>query len=105
MSCFSGDAVLVNPRGQVAAGHDAIRQALGSFLAGEARGSQHRSALHRITFVRQDVAVVDGVASISVQGAGQVLEHPFTDIVVRDEFGHWLISHVRTYQFAVQEPS
>lgn len=54
LECLSHDAVLVNPRGQVAVGHNAIREALGTFLASEAKGSEHRSTVSRITFVRED---------------------------------------------------
>lgn len=99
MECLSTDAVLVNPRGQVAVGHEAIRHALGMFLAGEARASRHRSTLTRITFIRHDVSVVDGHAAISFSEADRVLEHPFTDILVRHETGRWVISHVRAYHF------
>ncbi len=99
MKCLSHDAVLVNPRGRVAVGHDAIRQALGSFLAGEAKGSRHRSTLDRIMFIRPDVAIVDGHASISLPESEHVLEHPFTDVLVRDDEDHWVIAQVRAYQF------
>jgi uncharacterized protein (TIGR02246 family) len=99
MECLSADAVLVNPRGEVAVGDEAIRQALGTFLAGEAKGSRHRSTLGRVAFVRDDVAVVDGHATISFGSSDELFEHPFTDILVRSGEGRWVITHVRAYQF------
>lgn len=98
VSCLSRDAVLINPRGQVAVGHDAIREVLGAFLSTEAKGSLHRSSVHRVTFVREDVAVVDGHAVIELPGAEADVEHPFTDILVRDD-ERWLIAHVRAHRF------
>jgi uncharacterized protein (TIGR02246 family) len=98
MGCLSDDAVLVNPRGEVAVGHDAIRTALGTFLAGEARGSTHRSEVSLVTFIRHDVAVVDGDATIELPDARATLRHPFTDILVRHE-NRWKIAHVRAYHF------
>ena len=97
MRCLSTDAVLVNPRGEVALGHDAIRLALGAFLSGEAKGSRHGSTIDRVTFVREDVAVVDGSATITFQGSGGTFEHRFTDLIVRDRNGRWVIQHVRAY--------
>lgn len=102
LKCLSPDAVLVNPRGQVAVGHEAIRKALGGFLFGEAAGSLHRSSLNRIAFLREDVAIVDGHAVITLRGVQDPLEHPFTDVLVRDEDDRWLIAHVRAYHFEAE---
>lgn len=98
VGCLCHDAVLVNPRGDVAVGHDAIREALGTFLASEVKGLTHRSTVSRITFVRDDVAVVDGEATVELPGGGPALRHAFTDLVVRDD-DRWAIAHVRAYQF------
>lgn len=98
VSCLRPDAVLVNPRGQVAAGADQIRQALGSFLRGEAAGSRHESELQRITPVREDVAVVDGSVVLRGGALRAAIEHHFTDVLVRED-GRWLISQVRAYVF------
>jgi uncharacterized protein (TIGR02246 family) len=97
LACFDPAAVLVNPRGQVAVGLDDIRAALGGFLGGEARGSEHRSTLERVTFVRDDVAVVDGRAVVSIPGTGAPLVHRFTDVLVTDGTGRWVIAAVRAY--------
>ncbi len=96
IECLARDAVLVNPRGQVAIGEDAIRRALGDFLRCEARGSTHHSTVDRISFVGEDVAVVDGRAVIGDRSPGSELEHAFTDILVRTGEA-WVIAHVRAY--------
>jgi uncharacterized protein (TIGR02246 family) len=99
VECFAHDAVLVNPRGQVAVGHRAIREALGSFLTREASDSRHLSTIDRIAFVSDDVAIVDGHARIESRFDTLRIDHPFTDVVVRAE-GGWVIAHVRAYVFA-----
>lgn len=45
----------------------------------------------------RDVAVVDGVATIT-RGAGTVVVHPFTDVLSLTGVG-WRIAHVRAYSF------
>lgn len=95
LQCMRSDAVLVNPRGEVAQGAEEIRQALGSFVCGEAAGSTHETRVERVTFVRDDIAVVDGRAFI--RGGVADIEHRFTDVLVRDA-GRWLISQVRAYE-------
>lgn len=98
IACMRPDAVLVNPRGEVAAGADQIREALGNFVRGEAAGSRHESELQHITSVRDDVAVVDGRAVLRGGALGEGFEHRFTDVLVQDD-GRWLISQVRAYFF------
>lgn len=99
MACVVDDAVLINPRGETAAGAEEIRAALGAFLLGEARNSVHESEIIRIAFVGDDVAVVDGQAVIRKPGSARpTFEHPFTDIVVRTPSG-WGIAHVRAYTY------
>ena len=98
VSCLRPDAVLVNPRGEVAAGAEEIRQALGGFLRGEAAGSRHESELQAIRSVRSDVAVVDGRVVIRGGALGAGIEHHFTDVLVQED-GRWLISQVRAYLF------
>jgi uncharacterized protein (TIGR02246 family) len=98
MQCFTADAVLVSPRGQVAIGTEAIRELLGAFLTVEAHASSHESTMDRITFAGDDVAVFDGHAAIVTQSDVPVLAHPFTDVLVRTDSG-WRIAHVRAYHF------
>lgn len=97
LACLTPDAVLVSPRGDVAVGEHEIRQLLGAFLSTEAQGSEHRSIVDRINFIGNDVAVLDARAVISGDG-GLLIEHAFTDILVRRE-GRWLIAHIRAYHF------
>jgi uncharacterized protein (TIGR02246 family) len=102
LHCLTEDAVLVNPRGEVARGHVEIRRLLGAFLCGEARGTRHDSALQRIELVTDDVAVVDGEARITALSAQPAMRHDrythrFTDVLVRQR-GQWLIAHVRAYE-------
>jgi uncharacterized protein (TIGR02246 family) len=95
VACFTADAVLVNPRGEVARGTGEIGEALGSFLRGPAKDSIHESQIIQIHFATADVAIVDGEASISGD-SGSPITHRFTDILVRKE-GTWRIAHVRAY--------
>jgi uncharacterized protein (TIGR02246 family) len=96
LACFTEDAVLVNPRGEVAVGEGEICERLVSFLRGEARGSRHVSHVTRISFVTPEVAVVDGEALLE-GGAGFIhMRHRFTDILVR-RGDRWLLAHVRAY--------
>lgn len=98
VACLTKDALLVNPRGEVASGHDEIRNLLSEFLSGPAKGSKHTSRITRIVFITNDVAVVDGEAVIEGMDSveSSTLTHRFTDILVRTE-GGWLISQVRAY--------
>ena len=97
MACLTPDAVLLSPRGDVAVGDDEIRQLLGAFLATEAQGSEHRNIVDRISFIGDDVAIVDARAVIS-GGNGLLIEHAFTDILVKRD-GTWRIAHIRAYHF------
>jgi uncharacterized protein (TIGR02246 family) len=99
VACLTLDAVLVNPRGDVAIGTEQIRRALGAFLAGEGANTEHHSMIERVSFVTEDVAIVDGRAAVSRgrDGAGvPAFEHAFTDVLRRAE-GQWLIAHVRAH--------
>jgi uncharacterized protein (TIGR02246 family) len=104
IACLTEDAVLVNPRGDLARGRVEIRRALGDFLAGEARGSRHLSEISRVEFVTDDVAVVDGEAHLTElgpvdSGGPSSMSHLFTDVLVRTGDG-WAIAHVRAYALA-----
>lgn len=98
MLCFSGDAVLISPRGDVAIGAEQIRNLLSNFLESEAKSTTHTSRINRISFVTDDVAVVDGEAFI--EGTENLSDsdkhHSFTDILVRSR-ETWLIAHIRAY--------
>lgn len=99
--CLIADAVIVNPLGETSRGRAQIVEMLGGFLRGPGRGSTHSTAISSIDFVTDDVAIVDGMATIdgvrmADDDASAVLEHRFTDVVVRRQTG-WLIAHVRAY--------
>lgn len=95
MACFTDDAIVVNPRGEVCEGSVAIRRMLEAFLSGEAHGSRHGSRITRVAFVREDVAVADGWATVTFAD-GRRLVHPFTDVAVAAA-GRWCIAHTRAY--------
>lgn len=96
LSHFTDDALLISPRNDVAVGKAEIRNLFQNLLTGEARNSKHTSRITRINFVSDDVAVVDGVATI--EGASNLpatlTQHRFTDILVR-KGEVWLIAHIR----------
>lgn len=98
MDCFTDDAVLISPRGDVAIGTEQIHNLFSDFLESEAKSTKHTSRITRISFVTDDVAVVDGEAYI--EGAEDlsdtVKHHRFNDILVRNE-DVWLIAHIRAY--------
>lgn len=100
MECFTDDALLISPRADVAFGTKQIRKLLSDFLESEAKGSKHTSRVTRISFVTNDVVVVDGEAFI--EGADNLsatdVHHRFTDILVRSG-ETWLIAHIRAYTY------
>jgi uncharacterized protein (TIGR02246 family) len=100
VGCFTENAVLMNPRGEVARGRDEIRRALGEFLAGPAKGSKHSSEVVRLEFITDDVAIVDGEATVedvALDDERSTVRHRFTDVLVR-QGETWLIAHVRAYE-------
>lgn len=97
LDCFTNDVVLVNPRGDVAVGLQQARRALASFLADDGHGTEHHSEITRVSIMGPDVAVVDGVATIT-RGVNTVVVHPFTDVLSLTGDG-WRIAHVRAYSF------
>lgn len=96
--CFTDDAVLISPRGDVAIGKEQVHNLLSNFLGNEGSNTKHTSRITRISFVTDNVAVVDGEAYI--EGAENlstaVKHHSFTDILVRTGDG-WRISQIRAY--------
>ncbi|MEE4025203.1 nuclear transport factor 2 family protein [Gordonia sp. PKS22-38] len=98
LACLTEDAVLVSPRGDVAEGHEEIRRELSDVLGGEALRSTHRIEVVRIRFVTDDVAVLDGIATVDRPGDGDLpclsIEHRFTDVFVR-RGASWLVAHIR----------
>jgi hypothetical protein len=57
-----------------------------------------------ISYVREDVAVVDGEAQLQGvrnEALTPTMLHRFTDIVVREE-GRWFLAHTRAYVYTTQ---
>ena len=68
-------------------------------MDGPARGSKHMSEVVAVRFVKSDVALVDGLATISgFGGRSEPLRHNYTDVLVRTSDG-WRIDQVRAYVF------
>jgi uncharacterized protein (TIGR02246 family) len=96
VSSFAPDAVVVNPRGQVADGKAAFEQIMAGLFASAFRGSTHTGRITRIRYPTDDVAIVDGEATL--RGPELAVVHPFTDLLVRRD-GRWWICDVRAYGF------
>ncbi len=94
LACLTDDAVVVDPRGEVARGRPQVEAMLASFLGGEAAGSSHHSEVVRVELVTDDVALVDGVATLAGAG-GEPYVHRYTDVLRRGTDGTWRIAHVR----------
>jgi uncharacterized protein (TIGR02246 family) len=98
MVCFTDDAILISPRGDTASGKEQIRKLFTDFLGREGKSTKHTSRITRISFVTDDVAVVDGEAFI--EGAenlsAAVVHHRFIDVLVR-KGNTWLISQIRAF--------
>jgi uncharacterized protein (TIGR02246 family) len=100
LSCLTEDAVVITPRDDVASGRDAVRQLFTAFLHGLARNSKHTSQIVRVSFITDDVAIVDGQALIEgvaeSEFGGATIAHRFTDIL-RKRNDQWAIAHIRAY--------
>ena len=101
LRCFTPDAVIINPYGDLMTGVSKISEGLRSVMAEPSR-RVHSSTIDAVYFVTGDVAVVDGHAVLDAGGdqaeADQPLLHRFTDILVNLN-GAWRIAHVRAYGF------
>lgn len=101
LRCFTSDAVIISPYGDLMTGVAEIHEGLRSVMAEPSR-RVHASTIDAVYLVTTDVAVVDGHAVLDAGGdqaqADQQLVHRFTDILVNLN-GAWLIAHVRAYGF------
>lgn len=101
LALLAPDVVVVNPFGEATQGRDDFGRSLASLIASGASGSRHRSRILGVRFVTDDVAVLDGEATIDglppdvAAGNGPVV-HRFTDLFVRKD-GVWLIAQIRAY--------
>jgi uncharacterized protein (TIGR02246 family) len=98
ISCFTDEAVLISPRGDEAFGKQQIRNLFTDFLVREGKSTKHTSRITRISFVTNNVAVVDGEALIEgVENLSTaVARHRFMDVLVRNG-DVWLISQIRAF--------
>lgn len=99
VACLTKNAVLISPRGEVACGHQEIRNLIGDFLGGPAKGSTHTGRIIRVNFVTDDVAVLDGEAlieGVEFADVSSLAHHMFTDILVRSG-DVWFIAQIRAY--------
>ena len=100
-SCFTSDAVIISPYGDVMTGIAQIEEGLRSVMAEPSR-KVHASTIDAVYFVTADVADVDGHAVLDSDAVpsrtDQRLLHRFTDILVNRD-GAWRIAHVRAYGF------
>jgi uncharacterized protein (TIGR02246 family) len=91
--------VMTNPSGETTVGRDEAASTLAALMDGPARGSKHNSEVVAVRFVNSDVALVDGLATISGFGEhSEPLRHNYTDVLVRTSDG-WRIDQVRAYVF------
>ena len=92
-------AVITNPSGETTVGRDEAANSLAALMDGPARGSKHTSEVVAVRFVKSDVALVDGLATISGFGEhSEPLRHNYTDVLVHTSDG-WRIDQVRAYVF------
>ena len=108
VSSFAPDAIVVNPYGLVAVGRVEFGEAITQFLRGPAAGSIHTSQITRFHFPKDDVAVVDGEATVSGLKDPDGAPAPpvlvkFTDVMIK-KGGRWSIVDVRAYVLLPRVP-
>ena len=100
VSSFTSDAIVINPRGEVATGKAEFEKMMTKLLRGPFKGSIHESKIIRIHFPKEDVAVVDGEAKLTgvtqFEGSTALTNTNFTDIMIKEK-DKWLIADVRAY--------
>jgi uncharacterized protein (TIGR02246 family) len=96
VSSMTDDAIVVNPRGQVASGKAEFERVMSTLLAGEFNGTKHESTISRIHFPASDVAVIDGEASVIPAPPAERTIVKFTDVLIRQD-GRWMFTDVRAY--------
>ena len=103
MSLLTDSAVITNPSGETTVGRDEATSSFATLMDGPMRDSKHTSEVIAVRFVKSDVALVDGLATISGFGEhSEPLRHNYTDVLVRTADG-WRIDQVRAYVF-MQRP-
>jgi uncharacterized protein (TIGR02246 family) len=99
ISFFAPDVIVVNPRGEVITGKMEFKQSISNLFSGSFKRSTHKSKILRIHFPKNDVAVVDGEATLTLlkplEGNSK-LTHRYTDVMIK-KGNRWLISDTRAY--------
>ena len=99
LSLLTDRVVITNPSGETTAGRDEAATSFTALMDGPARDSEHTSEVVAVRFVTPEVALADGVATISGFGRhSEPLRHNYTDVLVRTPDG-WRIDQVRAYVF------
>ena len=100
-SFFTHDAIIINPHGEVAMGKKEFEGLLSNLFNGRFKDSTHRSTIIRVHFSKENVAVVDGeatVTEINETGESEETIVRFTDVMVKED-GEWLIADTRAYVY------
>ena len=100
-SFFTHDAIIVNPHGEVAEGKKEFENLLTQLFNSRFKDSKHRSTIIRVHFSKENVAVVDGEATVTeINETGESKETivRFTDIMVKED-REWLIADTRAYTY------
>ena len=100
-SFFTHDAIIVNPHGEVAEGKTEFENLLTQLFYGRFKDSTHRSTILRIHFPKENVAVVDGEATVKeIIELGKTAKTivRFTDVMIKED-GKWLIADTRAYTY------
>jgi len=98
LSFFVSDAIVVNPRGEVTKSMAEFEKVITELFGGSFKGSIHKTKIIRIHFPKNDVAVVDGEANLTMKKLeeGNVLTHRYTDVMIKNG-DRWLTSDTRAY--------
>lgn len=100
VSSFAPNAIIVNPRGEVAVGRPEFEKVMTELLRGSFKGSIHKTKIIRIHFPKEDVAVIDGEATLAgmkqFEGSTALANVKFTDVMIKQS-DRWLIADVRAY--------
>ena len=98
LSFFVSDAVIINPKGEVTKSMAEFGKVITELFGGSFKGSIHKTKIIHIHFPKNDVAVVDGEAKLTMKKLekGNVLTHRYTDVMIKNG-ERWLISDTRTY--------
>lgn len=100
-SFFIPDAIIINPHGEVAEGKKEFENLLTQLFNSRFKDSTHKSNILRIHFPKENVAVVDGEATVTeIIELGEKTKTivRFTDIMVKEN-GKWLIADTRAYTY------